>query len=214
MAFGDPAPVSPDILGATALSAMPQMPLPPMAAAIQQSKPKMNWLGILADALSGAAGMPALHTQSLLRQKALKQQMDYEEQQRQQRNQDSRNNFLFEEGWKAQHPEMGETERLINEAATLPDSDPRKAIIMRKINGNDDPIVTLTLPGDRIYSGPRSGLAAALSGASGPSGNQLPRVTDKASYDALPAGSQFMDPQGNIRTKGGQSGASSTGGFL
>jgi hypothetical protein len=41
----------------------------------------------------------------------------------------------------------------------------------------------------------------------------MPRVTDQASYDAIPPGGQYMDPQGNIRTKGGQSGAGSAGGF-
>jgi hypothetical protein len=42
----------------------------------------------------------------------------------------------------------------------------------------------------------------------------LPTVSDQASYDAVPAGGKYKDPQGNIRTKGGQSGGGSAGGFL
>lgn len=44
-------------------------------------------------------------------------------------------------------------------------------------------------------------------------GSGLPRVTNQAEYEALPAGSQFIDPGGNVRKKGGQS-AAPTGGFL
>jgi len=44
-------------------------------------------------------------------------------------------------------------------------------------------------------------------------GGGLPKVSNQAEYDALPAGSQFLDPNGNVRTKGGQS-AAPTGGFL
>jgi len=46
----------------------------------------------------------------------------------------------------------------------------------------------------------------------GPQAGELPQVTDDASYEALPAGAQFRDPQGNIRTKGGTA-SNSGGGF-
>lgn len=42
---------------------------------------------------------------------------------------------------------------------------------------------------------------------------QAPRVTDQKSYDAVPPGSHYLDPDGHLRVKGGQSGGSSTGGF-
>lgn len=41
----------------------------------------------------------------------------------------------------------------------------------------------------------------------------LPRVTDKQSYDAVPPGGHYLDPNGHMRLKGGQSGSASTGGF-
>lgn len=40
----------------------------------------------------------------------------------------------------------------------------------------------------------------------------LPKVSNQAEYEALPPGTQYTDPNGNVRTKGGQSGAP-TGGF-
>lgn len=41
----------------------------------------------------------------------------------------------------------------------------------------------------------------------------LPRVTDTQSYDAIPPGGHYLDPQGHMRVKGGQSGSASTGRF-
>ena len=41
----------------------------------------------------------------------------------------------------------------------------------------------------------------------------IPTVTDQKSYDAVPPGGHYLDPQGHMRVKGGQSGASPTGGF-
>lgn len=42
---------------------------------------------------------------------------------------------------------------------------------------------------------------------------QLPRVTDQGSYDAIPPGGHYLDPDGHMRVKGGQSGGGSAGGF-
>lgn len=43
-------------------------------------------------------------------------------------------------------------------------------------------------------------------------GGNVPRVSDEASYNALPPGSQYYDPNGNLRTKGGTAG-NGGGGF-
>lgn len=40
-----------------------------------------------------------------------------------------------------------------------------------------------------------------------------PHITDQATYDALPAGSPYIGPDGHIRVKGGQSGATPAAGF-
>lgn len=52
------------------------------------------------------------------------------------------------------------------------------------LRNQGDPVVTVTLPGDRVYSGPRSGLAAALSGgASEGSGGPPPPERLPADFD-------------------------------
>lgn len=38
-------------------------------------------------------------------------------------------------------------------------------------------------------------------------GGNLPRVSDQASYDAVPPGGQYVDPNGQVRTKGGATGS-------
>jgi hypothetical protein len=55
---------------------------------------------------------------------------------------------------------------------------------------------------------------ATVSGGGGgePSSSGLPRVTDTQGYNALPPGATYLDPNGIVRKKGGQS-ASPTGGF-
>lgn len=157
MAFGQPLVAGDQSPPAFDFSAILNHPV----ASAAQPKPKLNWLGVLADALSGAAGKEPLYTQSLMLQRQMAQQQQVAQQGSDRELQRQKDLFSYEQANKA--PEEGETERLIGLAATLPDTDPRKKIILDKLN--TDPIVTLTLPGDHVYSGPRSGLAAALSGA-------------------------------------------------
>lgn len=93
--FGQPrrAP-NPDFLAGMTAEAQPTNlapPIAPMGAALQSAgidhaissalKPKTNWLGILADALSGAAGTTPLYAQRMFQQR----QQDREEQQYEQR---------------------------------------------------------------------------------------------------------------------------------
>lgn len=64
-----------------------------------------------------------------------------------------------------------------------------------------DPIVSIPLPGGQTYMGPRSRMPGA------PQAGGLPTVNDEVSYNALPAGTQYRDPNGNVRTKGGGAGS-------
>lgn len=77
--------------------------------------------------------------------------------------------------------------------------------------------VTVTLPGGGFFSGSPDKLREILGEV--PAGAQrgsLPRVTDKKSYDAVPPGASYTDPNGIVRVKPGAKGgpaSSAPGGF-
>jgi len=54
-----------------------------------------------------------------------------------------------------------------------------------KLRNQNDPLITTTLPGDRFYSGPQSGLAAALGGGGQESGAQSTAVPPEAVADLM-----------------------------
>lgn len=54
---------------------------------------------------------------------------------------------------------------------------------------------------------------ATVQGGGGSSPSGLPQVRDEAGYNALPPGATYLDPNGIVRKKGGQSGGGSAGGF-
>lgn len=77
------------------------------------------------------------------------------------------------------------TGQVINQQAGTPNNDTVNDYNFRKgilgegaandwLRNAGDPIVNVTLPGNRFYSGPRSGLAAALGGGAAPVGNAAP----------------------------------------
>ena len=71
----------------------------------------------------------------------------------------------------------------------------------------------VNIPGVGSYFGTMSEIQQMLGrGGSQGSGN-IPRVTDEASYSALPPGSKFYDDEGNLRTKSGGPSQPATGGF-
>lgn len=69
--------------------------------------------------------------------------------------------------------------------------------------------------GVKPYSGEARPVVAPNTGGAQfgqPVGN-LPQVTDEASYNAVPPGAQYRDPDGNIRTKAGGGVGNGTSGF-
>jgi hypothetical protein len=108
--------------------------------------------------------------------------------------------------YKRANPDDELSQRLNQAGITDPTERASYARKLLERSTTDDPIVTLTLPGDHIYSGPRSGLATALTGAApaSPLSDNVPTVTNSAGYDALPPGARFKSPDGHIRVKGGQ----------
>lgn len=175
------------------------------------SAPKHNWVGILADALSGLAGNGPVYAPLAARRQDEQTAFERGEETWQKHHAQDIKDQMDLLTWKAAHPDDEFTRQL--DAAGITDPAQRAEYARKRLERSSDPLVTTTLPGDRIYSGPQSGLAAALSGAaSSPMGGGVPTVSDKAGYDALPPGAQFRSPDGHIRVKGGQS-PQGSGGF-
>lgn len=67
----------------------------------------------------------------------------------------------------------------------------------------------VTLPDGRAIFGTMDEIRGVLGGGGAqqgaPSGG-MPRVTNRQEYDAIPPGTQYTDPNGKVRTKGGTSG--------
>jgi hypothetical protein len=162
----------------------------PLAAAVAP-KPKINFLGVLADALAGAAGRQGPYASMLMEQR----QQDQQEQAYQHHRSDQFDLWRQEQDYQAAHPQAQPPSGYARELIDMGIQPGTPEFVSRMdahLKAIDDPVITTQLPGDRIYSGPRSGLGAALGGAS----NGIPSA-----------------PVGPLVPIGGQSGASSAGGF-
>lgn len=76
-----------------------QMDVPPIAqppGPTAQPKSKINWMGVLADALAGAAGKPGMYAQQMYRQREEQSALERGEQQYQRRRMDSREDRIWE----------------------------------------------------------------------------------------------------------------------
>lgn len=75
----------------------------------------------------------------------------------------------------------------------------------------------VNMPGLGSFYGTPEQVSASIAAAMGRSapqgGGSIPRVTDEASYNSLPAGSKFYDDEGNLRTKAGGPTQPASGGF-
>lgn len=134
---------------------------PGLGMAPAPQKDGINWLGVLADGLAGAAGQPGQYAAGLRREKELKRQDSLYQRQRA----DQMTDWQTKQEWEIEHgppqilntgdggiarvgrdgsiqmvrqpdpPQKGETERLIDAWASLPDSDPRKDVLRQAIRG-------------------------------------------------------------------------------
>jgi hypothetical protein len=116
----------------------------PMAQAAAP-KPKINWLGVLADALSGAVGRPGMYAHEMMRQRELETEDQRYARRHQQQMDEEKNLYL----WKQQHPEAPqptEYERAL-QAAGIGAGTPAFIEHMKKyIDMKENPVWTYTDP--------------------------------------------------------------------
>ena len=77
----------------------------------------------------------------------------------------------------------------------------------------DAPVFVDGTPREFVHEGMRFSIQNPYLRGQNAGGGSIPRVTDEASYNALPAGSQFYDDEGKLRTKSGGPSQPATGGF-
>lgn len=183
------------------------MSMPSILASQPAAKPKLfgkdgtGWkvLGILGDALQAAGGGHPTYMPAML---------------------DIQQQTAAEKKWQQQLAQQAQIEQLRLSAPTADQKNlawyqsltPEAQDAYNKMH-RGDPTVTLTLPGDRgIYSGPQSGLGAALQGLAGGATN-MPRVNSPEEAMKLAPGTRFLLPDGRIGTVPGGPQVSPAGGF-
>lgn len=137
-----------DGLGSYPGAPMSAAPASPMAAAVAK-KPGggINWLGVLADALSGASGGQPLYAQRTLQQRQMLAQQALEEA-RQNREHDrsvadARANFVYEQQYRQAHPTPEaptELERYMVAAHIDPQSPQGQAMLRDAAQNRSNPI--------------------------------------------------------------------------
>lgn len=169
-------------------------------------KPGINWLGVLADTLAGAAGREGPYAASMRAKQEQEAAQEHARQQRAASMQDWRTKFDYENEYERNNPkphQPDDFERSLIGQGIMPGTPEwAEANRMRSLNFTD-PTVTVNLPGGAIYSGPRSGLQAALGRSSGGNNDSTPTTEDGHSYTPGPGGR--ANPQ-NWKPVGGASG--------
>lgn len=96
-------------------------------------------------------------------------------------------------------PAPTEFERQLQASGVVPGSPEWTQAMKTSVSNKLDPWTNLVVGGNSV-AGRQSQVQQALNGMT--QGN-VPKVTDQASYDAIPAGQQYTTPSGEIRVKGG-----------
>lgn len=166
----------------------------------QQRKPGVNWLGVLADTLAGAAGREGPYAASMRAKQERDDAAQNAQQQRMASMQDWRTKFDYENEYERNNPSPINNDTVNDYNFILQTKG--KAEADQYLQGRYDPIVNVQLPGDAVYSGPRSGLQSAL-GRSGGSADSTPATEDGHSY--TPGQGGRANPK-NWKPMGGASG--------
>jgi hypothetical protein len=132
--------------------------MPPAAPA----KPKFDWMAVLADALSGAAGMQPMAAQRLTQERREQTALERGEQQYRRRREDERSDFMWKDDYARAHPDPSP---MLRDAQSWMQMTPEQRAAYQAAKEITSPDIATTLPNGQFYAGPRSGLAAALGGA-------------------------------------------------
>jgi hypothetical protein len=143
------------------VAAKPDMPAP-NPYAYQRQKPSV--LGVISDALAGLSGHEGTYGKMLMEQGQTQRMMAMQSAHIQQQQQAELYRMNAEHQFKVDNPIPNEDERLITASGIDIHSDQGRAAARQLLDRRGDPLVTMTLPNGMIYSGPSSGLNAALSG--------------------------------------------------
>jgi hypothetical protein len=112
-------------------------------------------IGVLGDALQGFGGGKGSYVPMLLAEKQQRREIELAESERQRNVAD----WIAKQRYSADHPEPTALERNV---AAFQNFTPEQRAVYGQMQEAQQGPVTLTLPGNRIYSGPRSGLPSAL----------------------------------------------------
>jgi hypothetical protein len=124
--------------------------------------------GIIGDALAGAAGRQPVFGQMVAQQHQRDDEMAQWGLQRRAHLQD----WQAQQDYQHAHPDPSPMERDVETWARMTPEQRAQYQEMQKAK-EGDPIVTITLPNGQMYSGPRSGLAAAMMGGAASSRPQI-----------------------------------------
>lgn len=159
----------------------PQFNLPPESQAPKMGKGQLI-MGIIADALAGAAGRQGPFAAQMMRQR---------EQEQEEANWGRR--LEREQEIKSRFPDVSPMERDVQAWDRMGPAQ-RETYKQMKAVTAPDPDVFITLPNGHVYAGPRSGLAAAMMGGGQPPAKPIGKLTPIDGGPTPPASGGFRFP--------------------
>lgn len=141
-------------------------------------------LGIIADALSGAAGQPGQFAARMGEDR----RQQREDAQWSRRRQGLLQDWQAQEDYKRTHPDLSPMVRDADAWQQMT-PDQRTNYQAAKVAGAGDPDVFVTLPNGQVYAGPKSGLSQALMGGGQPPQRPVGRLTPIDEGGPTPGGS-------------------------